>query len=124
MASGKLRSCALQRLVAGGLERPCAITIMCCCALQASLANGKLRQAEAEVKHLRSRSSGLRLLLQREHTRCREVQAAMRGLQAEHAELQAQHGAVLAEHKGLCTQLAGTGSGQVSPCLGCVSPAC
>ena len=85
---------------------------MCCCALQASLANGKLRQAEAEVKHLRSRSAGLRLLLQREHTRCREVQAAMRGLQAEHAELQAQHGALLAEHNGLCTQ--------VSPLLGWV----
>ena len=85
--------------------------------MQASLANGKLRQAEAEVKHLRSRSAGLRLLLQREHTRCREVQAAMRGLQA-------QHGALLAEHKGLCAQLAGTGCVQVSPCLGWVAPAC
>ena len=76
------------------------------------------------MKHLRSRSAGLRLLLQREHTRCREVQAAMRGLQAEHAELQAQHGALLAEHKGLCEQLSGTGMMQVSHCLMWVGPAC
>ncbi len=96
----------------------------CCCALQASLASGKLRQAEAEVKHLRSRSAGLRLLLQREHARCREVQAAMRGLQAEHAELQAQHEALLAEDKGLCSRLAGTGIVQVSRCLKWVGPAC